>query len=73
MSEKELRDFFADVQDLLDIKLGRFCDRNMIFRSDFSNFMKGKKYYTSIHELEMMKEDILDHVSGFLDLYRKVA
>ena len=70
MSEKELRDFFADVQNILKIKLGLFCDRNMIYRSDFTNFMKGKKYFCSLNELEEMKNDILDHVRGFIDLYQ---
>lgn len=71
--EEELRDFFADVRDILNIKLGKFCDRNMIFRSDFSNFMKGKKYFTSISDLEQMRSDILDHVYGFLKIHQKIA
>lgn len=69
MSEEQLREFFADVQMILDIKLGRFCDRNNIFRSDFTNFMKEKKYYTSLYDLEMMKNDIMDHVNGLLKLW----
>lgn len=73
MSEKELRDFFADVQILLNIKLGSFCDRNDIYRSDFSNFMKGKKYYTSLSDLNIMKDDIMDHLNGFLRFYQKIA
>lgn len=70
MSEKELRDFFADVQDILKIKLGLFCDRNMIHRSEFTNFMKGKKYYISLYDLELMRNDIMDHVEGFLKLHK---
>lgn len=73
MSEKELRDFFADVQNILKIKIGLFCDRNNIYRPDFSNFMKGKRYFCSLGELQMMHDDIMDHVSGFLDIYKKVA
>ena len=73
MSEKDLRDFFADVQNILKIKIGLFCDRNMIYRSDFSNFMKGKKYFCSLYELEQMHDDIIDHVYGFLKIYKKVA
>lgn len=73
MSEEYLRGFFADVQMILNIKLGKFCDRNGIYRSDFTNFMKGKKYYTSMYDLELMKNDILDHVRGLLDIYQKVA
>lgn len=69
MSEELLRQFFANVQHGLKIKIGLFCDRNGIYRSDFSNFMKGKKYYCSLGELEMMKDDILDHVNSFLKLY----
>lgn len=69
MSERELWDFFADVQDILKIKLGLFCDRNMIHRSEFSNFMKGKKYYISLYDLEQMKDDIMDHVKGFMKLH----
>lgn len=71
--EEALRSFFADVQIVLNIKIGRFCDRNSIYRSDFTNFMKGKKYFTSLTDLELMKEDILDHVSGFLKIYQKIA
>lgn len=73
MSEKDLRDFFADVQNILKIKIGLFCDRNMIYRSDFSNFMKGKKYFCSLYDLESMKNDIMDHVSGFLEIYKNVG
>lgn len=69
--EEDLRVFFANVQDVLSIKLGRFCDRNSIYRSDFTNFMKGKKYFTSISDLELMRDDILDHVIGFLKIYKK--
>lgn len=74
MSEEKLRDFFADVQDILQIKIGRFCDRNCIYRPDFSNFMKGNKYYTSLEDLNIMAQDIIDHVDGFLRIYpKKVA
>lgn len=69
MSEEQLREFFAYVQMILNVKLGKFCDRNNIYRSDFTNFMKGKKYYTSLYDLELMKDDIMDHVVGFMKLY----
>lgn len=73
MSEEYLRGFFADVQMILNVKLGKFCDRNGIYRSDFSNFMNKKKYFCSLYELDQMKEDILDHVHGLLQIYEKVA
>ena len=73
MSEDQLRQFFADVQNILEIKLGRFCDRNGIYRPDFSNFMRGKKYYTSLSDLDQMRIDIMDHVGGFLKIYQKTA
>ena len=73
MGEKELRDFFADVRNALHINLGAFCDRNSIYRSDFSNFMKGKKYFTSLTDLRIMSDDIMDHCRKFLELYEKVA
>ena len=69
MSEESLRGFFADVREGLNINLGAFCDRNMIFRSDFSNFMNKKKYYVSLYELELMKDDIMKHLTEFIKIY----
>lgn len=73
MSEGDLRSFFAYVREILHINLGFFCDRNQIFRSDFTNFMKGKKYYTSLYELDLMRIDVLNHVKHFMELYTEVA
>lgn len=73
MSEEMLRNFFADVSLILNIKLGCFCDRNSIFRSDFSNFMKGKKYYCSLHDLNIMALDILYHINSFSQMYKKIV
>lgn len=73
MSERDLMIFFANVRNALHINLGAFCDRNNIYRSDFSNFMKGKKYYTSLTDLRLMAQDIINNCSTFLDLYKKVA
>ena len=69
MNEEALRAFFADARMILHINLGSFCDRNKIYRSDFTNFMKGKKYWTSNADLEAMKRDIIDHCSGFIRIY----
>lgn len=69
MSEEMLRDFFNDCRIILHINLGQFCDRNLIYRPDFSNFMKGKKFFTSLVVLNHMREDILDHITGFLQLH----
>ena len=73
MSEKDLRNFFADVRSALHINLGAFCDRNQIYRSDFTNFLKGKKYWTKLEDLDQMASDIMDHCQAFLDLYKKVV
>lgn len=73
MSEIDLRNYFADVRNALHINLGAFCDRNNIYRSDFSNFMKGKKYYTSLYDLNLMALDIKKSCRSFLDLYEFVA
>lgn len=69
MSEEMLRDFFLDCRNILHINLGQFCDRNMIYRSDFSNFMKGKKFFTSMADLMMLQQDIMNHINKFLQIY----
>lgn len=73
MSREELKGFFADVSIGLSVKLGIFCDRNQIFRSEFSNFMKGKYNNLTDYELNKMKDDILDHCEALLKAYRKIA
>lgn len=73
MSHEELRQFFADVQTGLSVKLGIFCDRNLIFRSEFSNFMKGKYNTLTEYELNNMKNDILDHCEALIEAYKKIG
>jgi len=73
MSEMDLRNYFADVRRALHINLGQFCDRNGIYRSDFTNFMKGKKFWTSLADLEMMASDIMSCIRSFSELYEKIA
>ena len=73
MSEEYLREFFALCRAGLNINLGKFCDKHNIYRSDFTNFMKGNKYYTSLIELDIMKEDILFNCSKFTELYKKIG
>lgn len=70
--EESLRDFFVDCREALHINLGQFCDRNLIYRSDFSNFMKGKDFYTPLYKLSGMKRDILDNIHKFSDFYGKI-
>lgn len=69
MSEEMLRDFFNDCRNILHINLGQFCDRNMIYRSDFSNFMKGNKFFTSLTDLIQMRNDVMEHINKFSQLY----
>lgn len=73
MSEESLREFFADVRSDLNINLGQWCDRNMIYRSDFSNFMKGKKFYTSLGQLDQMRRDIIHTLDRELTYYKKIG
>lgn len=73
MGEEQLREFFAYVQMILNVKLGKFCDRNDIYRSDFTNFMKHKKYFTPLWKLDRMRSDIMDHVIGFVEIYEKIV
>lgn len=69
MSEEMLRDFFNDCRTILHINLGQFCDRNMIYRSDFTNFMKGKRFFTHLSDLIQMRNDVLDHINRFKQIY----
>lgn len=73
MSDCELRQFFEDVRAGLHINLGQFCDRNKIYRYDFTNFMKSKKYWTSLYDLNQMRLDIINCCRSFMDLYDNFA
>lgn len=68
MNESDLRNWFADVRLCLHINLGQWCDRNCIYRSDFSNFMKGKKFFTPVYQLDNMRIDILNNIYDFIEL-----
>lgn len=73
MTREEYRDFFADVKLCLNMSLANYLDRNHIFRSEFSNFMK--KGYNNItdEELKDLYNDILDHIIEFSKTYKKIA
>lgn len=73
MDREELRDFFADVRSILHISLGPWLDRNDIFRSDFSNFMKGKYNNVSNEDLMILKDDLMHNLESFMKIYKKVA
>lgn len=73
MSREELRIFFADVKLCTNISMGAWLDRNHIFRSEFSNFMKGKYNNISTSDLIRLKNDILSAMRTFIEIYQKVA
>lgn len=72
MSREELRDFFADVRICLHISLGSWLDRNHIYRSEFSNFMKGQYNNIPDEKLVDLRDDILSNIKSFMRLYEKV-
>lgn len=73
MTREENKNFFADVRLGLSMNLGPFCDRNMIYRSEFSNFMKDQYNHIPDEKLDAMREDIINHIEDFMKIYRKVA
>lgn len=73
MDREELRKFFADVKLCTNISMGKWLDRNRIYRPEFTNFMKGKYNTIPTYELEQLKDDILSNLYDFLVLYKKVV
>ena len=72
MSEEEYRHFFADCKLSTNISFGKWLDRNGIYRSEFTNFLKGKYHKISNYQLEILKNDILSNLSDFLKLYENI-
>lgn len=73
MDREELRNFFADVRSCLNISLGSWLDRNHIYRSEFSNFMKGQYNNIPDEKLKMLQQDLINNIKSFLELYKKVG
>ena len=73
MNREELRNFFADVRSCLNISLGPWLDRNHIYRSEFSNFMKRQYNNIPDEKLKMLQHDLMNNIKSFLKLYKNVA
>lgn len=73
MTREENKDFFANVKLCLNISMGPWLDRNRIFRSEFSNFMKGQYNNIPDYKLDELRVDLIENLRSFLDLYKNIA